>query len=537
MPKITLNKKVLENLIGKKLPLDELKNRISYLGTDLESIEGNDITVEIFPNRPDMLSEQGFARALAAFIGAKPGLRSYPVKKSEHRVIIESSVKKVRPYTACALVKNLHATDEKIREVINIQEKLHITYGRNRKKAAIGIYPFDKIKTPIYYKALPKEKIIFKPLGSLKKMNAVQILREHPVGREYGYLLEGLDTYPIFIDSENRILSMPPIINSHDTGKITTLTKDVFIECSGFDLDTLTVLLNIIVSALADMGGDIYSMNLYYGAKKIVTPDLKPKKMKLDKNYVNKLLGLQLRESDIKKWLRRMGFDYVNKNVLIPAYRADILHPIDLIEDVAIAYGYEHFNPEIAAVSTIAREASFESIKRKIQEALIGFGLIETCSFSIMNKELIKKMKLTVNCLALKNPLSKEFDVLRPSLLPSLLHILSENQHHEYPQRLFEINTVIDEYEKVHLGIVFSHEKAYFTELKQILDALCGALGLSYSLVPQELPSFIEGRAGDIFVNKRFIGVIGEIHPEVLVNFNLGNPVVALELNLDSLYL
>ena len=156
---------------------------------------------------------------------------------------------------------------------------------------------------------------------------------------------------------------MPPIINSHSTGKITEKTKDVFIECSGFDLDALKILLNIIVTALADMGGEIYSMELFYDKKKEITPDLSPKKMKLDTNYVNKILGLSLNDTEIKKLLERMGFSYNNKQVLIPSYRADILHPIDIVEDIAIAHGYENFTPEIPKIATIAKEDPLEIFK------------------------------------------------------------------------------------------------------------------------------------------------------------------------------
>src|SRR3989344_1414874 len=151
MPTITLNRKVVEELVGKKLPLDKLKDRISMLGTDLESINEKEIVVEIFPNRPDLLSEQVFARALSSFIGVKKGLRNYKSNKPSYKVVIDKSVKEVRPYTACAVVKNLNFSDERIREMIQIQEKLHVTYGRNRKKVAIGIYPLEKIKFPVNY--------------------------------------------------------------------------------------------------------------------------------------------------------------------------------------------------------------------------------------------------------------------------------------------------------------------------------------------------------------------------------------------------
>jgi len=249
MPTITLNKKVFEILVGKKLPLKELKDRISMLGTDLEEIEGNDINVEIFPNRPDLLSEQGFARAFSSFMGIKTGLREYDVKKSNYEVIVDKSVSKVRPFTAVAIVKNIRFDDEKIKEIIQIQEKLHVTYGRNRKKCAIGVYPLEKITFPVRFIAKKPTEIRFRPLEFPREITGLQILSQHPTGRDYAHLLEGLDKFPIFIDANDKILSMPPIINSHDVGKISDNTQDVFIECSGFDYKVLALCLNMIVTA------------------------------------------------------------------------------------------------------------------------------------------------------------------------------------------------------------------------------------------------------------------------------------------------
>jgi len=178
MPTININRKVFEHYVGKKLPTEKLKDRISYLGTDLEDVNDKEIVVEIFPNRPDMLSVQGFARAFSSFIGAKTGLRVYKVEYSNEKMIVDKSVADVRPYTACAIVKDIHFNDEKIKEVIDIQEKLHITYGRHRKKVAIGIYPFEKIKTPIKFTAKNPEEIVFRPLEFPKKINALQILKQ-----------------------------------------------------------------------------------------------------------------------------------------------------------------------------------------------------------------------------------------------------------------------------------------------------------------------------------------------------------------------
>ena len=338
MPTIRINRKAFEHYVGKKLPTDKLKDRISYLGTDLEDVTDDEIIVEVFPNRPDMLSVQGFARAFSSFIGVKTGLRTYKVEHSGEKVIIDKSVKEVRPYTACAIVRNMHFDDEKIKEVIDIQEKLHITYGRNRKKVAIGIYPYEKIKTPITFRAENPEDIIFQPLEFTREINAMQVLKQHPAGKEYGHLLEGKKKFPVFRDANNEVLSVPPIINSHKTGKISEKTKDVFIECSGFDFNVLKKCLNIIVTALYEMGGKVYSMDLIDGNKKYATPDLNPEDMKADIGYINKWLGLELKESEAKKLFERMGYEYDGRRVKIPAYRADIIHQTDLAEDIAIAY-------------------------------------------------------------------------------------------------------------------------------------------------------------------------------------------------------
>lgn len=543
MPTITLNKTVLEKLIGKKLPLEQLKDRISMLGTDLEKIENNEIVVEVFPNRPDMLSEQGFARALSSFIGVKTGLRKYEVKKSGLQVIIDSSVQGIRPYTACAVVKNLTLNEEKIREIIQIQEKLHITYGRNRRKCALGIYPLEKIVFPITYKADFPGNIKFQPLDMGKKMNASHILEQHKAGKEYGHLLTGMKKYPFFADAKGDILSMPPIINSETTGKITARTKEMFIECSGFDFSTLSICLNIMVTALAEMGGEIFSMELMYEKEKKVTPVLEPSKMRLDLKYVNSRLGLNLLEKDAKKLLERMGYNYQSGNVLVPAYRADILHQVDIMEDIAISYGYENFVPEIPNVATIGQEDALENFWGKAREILIGSGLLEVKNYHLITEEeLNQKMLLHNKIIPLKNSVG-EYNHLRNSLLPSLLKNLQENQHREYPKNIFEIGTAFEfeknetgVAEKQKLGIILCHEKVDFTEVRQMLDVFMKALGVECKVKESKHPSFIDGRVAEILIKRTKVGIIGEFHPQVLVNWGIMMPVVSLELDLEKLF-
>ncbi len=543
MPTINVSKKVFEKFVGKELPLEELKDRISMLGTDLEGIEGDEIEVEIFPNRPDMLSVQGFARAFSSFIGVKTGLRHYDVKSSGEKVIIENSVKEIRPFTACAIVKNLKFDDERIKEIIQIQEKLHITYGRNRKKAAIGIYPMEMISFPIKYKADNPSEIKFKPLESEQEMTSLQILSKHKAGREFGHLLEGLDKFPYFIDNNNEILSMPPIINSQQTGQISEHTEEVFIECSGFDYPVLSKCLNMIVTALADMSGEIYSLELDYENDKKLSPDLTPEKMKLDLKYINKWLGLNLSEDESKNLLEKMGYDYENGLVLVPAYRSDILHQVDLAEDIAIAYGYENFTEEIPNVATIGEENSLEKFARKVREILVGLKLLEVKNYHLTTKEnLNEKMLLENEIVPLKNALG-EHNHLRNAILPSLLLNLKDNQHHEYPQNIFEIgrtfvygDTETGVLESEKLSVVLCHEKTDFTEIKQILVALMDSLGLKVSVQEKEHPSYITGRVGEIIVNDNSLGYIGEINPSVLNDWELTVPVVGFELDLKKLF-
>jgi phenylalanyl-tRNA synthetase beta chain len=547
MPTVTLNKEVVEKMIGKKLSLEELKDRISMLGTDLEKIEGNEIVVEIFPNRPDMLSEAGFARALSSFIGVNTGLKEYKAKKGgpDYKIIIEKEVKEVRPFTACAIIKNLDFDDEKIREIIQLQEKLHVTFGRNRKKLAIGIYPLEKISLPITYTAKKPSEIKFRPLESDREMSGAEILKNHPTGKEYAHLLEGKKLYPVFIDAKGEILSLPPIINSHNTGRIDENTKEVFIECSGFDFSVLSKCLNIIVTSLADIGGEIYEMTLDFAGEKKKSPALSSEEWDVDLQYVNKIIGMNFKESEIKKLFEKMGYGFKNKKVLVPCYRADILHQMDLAEDIAIAYGYENFEPEIPNVSTVAKENPFEIFKDRVADILVGAGLIEVMSYHLNSEEInSKKMFLEEECVKLENSLTADRTILRSWLMPGIMQIFSENTNKEYPQSLFEMGSVFSHDKKEETGIIeksslciaVCSSDSDYTKIKQLIDLLTKALDIDYEASSKEHSSFIIGRSAKIISSKEEFGIAGEIKPEVLENFSVPMPVAALEIDLQKLF-
>ncbi len=544
MPTVTLNRATFDNLLGKKYSTEDLKERIAMIGTDLEKIDDNEIIVEIFPNRPDMLSEQGFARALKAFVGIAPGLQEYAVKKSGYKVIVDNSVT-MRPYTACAIVKNLTLTDERLREIMQAQEKLAMTHGRNRKKSAYGIYPLDTISFPVTYTAKDPDKVKFKPLGFDNFMNASEVLTLHPKAKEYLHLTKEWKKYPFFIDANNNVMSMLPFTNSQDTGKVEVTTKEVFIECSGIDLNNVSVALNMFVTMLADMGGEIYSIEMQYNNKKIITPDLSPRSIELDVLYANKVLGLDLKPLDAKKCLEKMGYAVKGKKVLIPAYRADILHQRDIVEDIAIGYGYDIIEEEIPSIATIAQENPFEVFKSKINNILVGLGMLEISNFHLIDKAVQTTQLLKpVDVLEIIDPVSMEYNSLRHWLLPCLLQTLRINKQHEYPQKFFEIGIVFEKNsekstlteESTHLGIVLSHQKANFTEARQVVEYILRMLEIEATVKEITEPSFLEGRAASICVDNIPIADIGEIYPQVIQNFGLDMPTVAIELNISTLW-
>ncbi|MEX0932871.1 MAG: phenylalanine--tRNA ligase subunit beta [Candidatus Pacearchaeota archaeon] len=545
---VTFDKKTFEKEIGK---FDEkMENKISMFGTPVESEDSKEIQIEVFPNRPDLLSYHGFKRSFLSFLGKSPGMKNYSMKKpkSNFKVIVDSSVKNVRPYTSCAIVKGLKLNDNKIKEIIEVQEKLHLTVGRKRKKLAIGIYPLDKIKLPITFKAINQKEINFVPMGSTESMRGDEIIRKHPTGKEYAHLLKGMDKFPLFVDAENNVLSMPPIINSEFAGKITEKTKDVFVECSGFDAGLLKKCMIILSTMLADMGGKIYQMEIKSSNfKKEISPDFKSSEMKISINNVSKLIGLEFDESKVKTLLEKMGYNYKknSNSVEIPSWRTDILHEVDLIEDIAIAYGYENLVPEIPSISTIGSENPKETMKRKISEIFSGLGFLEVLNYHLTNKEnQLKKMgEFKKKLMEIKGSKS-EYNLLRRDLSHYLLKNFSENSDSEYPQKLFEIGRVFDlEVDNVVEGenLSFGVSAGGFTEVKQTLEYLFKMINLNFKLEEpketEEVPKYlVRGRIASVVLDGKSLGYFGEVHPRILRNWKIKMPVAICEISLKEVF-
>ncbi len=546
MPTITFSLNDLQNLLKRKVSLEQLKELIEYAKGNFEDYDEEEDEVKVDlddTNLPYLWSIEGFVRLIKGILGKEKGIPKLKINNSNYSVIVDRSVKKIRPYIAAFVAKECKVDDYLIKQMVQLQEKLSETYGRKRKKIAIGVYSHKKIKYPIYYKATDPDSVKFIPLESRKEMTQKQILEEHPKGQEYAWILKDLKKCPILIDDKNDVLSFPPIINSNETGKIEEGDDELFFEATGENLEDVLLVTNIFAYALQDRGFKIFSVNIKYHDKNILTPHLFNEKIKVDKDKIQKILGLDLKESEIKRLLERMRYDYVKGKVVIPSYRKDILHQVDVIEDIGISYGYNKIKPLSLTTYSIGTTFPIVNFVDKVREIIIGLGYQEIMSPVLTNKEILyEKMNIKdFGTVEIDQYMSETYSVIRSWILPILMDFLSKNRHTEYPQKVFEQGLVtvrkgeeIKDYERI--AIVSAHEKTDFTVMKQVLDTLFRNLGVSYEIEETEHESFIEGRVGRVSVNGKNVAYIGEINPAVLNNIGLSVPVSGLELNLSDLF-
>ncbi|MFH1589784.1 MAG: phenylalanine--tRNA ligase subunit beta [archaeon] len=551
MPTIELSKKDLFKLIGRTLSKNELEEDIMLVKGEIESEEGDLIKVEIADtNRPDLWSAEGVAREIKRKYSKSNEKPFGKIKPSGIVVNVDKNLKNIRPMTVCAVVRNLNITPTVLSQLIQLQEKVCETFGSKRKEAAIGVYDLHRITSPITYKAFKPNEITFIPLEFTRKLNLNQILRTHPKGKEYALLLEGHDKYPIFIDKTGEVLSMPPVINSDHTGKVDETTKDLFIECSGFSLKYLVPALNVIVSALSERGGMIESVKVVYHDKTLVTPDLTTKKIKVDWKYLENRMGVNVGKSKMKTLLREAGYNVLKEKgndleLEYPAYRQDIMHPVDVGEDVTIRYGFNNIIPENPQMVTEQSMQKINWFSKRVANIIIGLGAQEILSYTLTNKEtMIKKMNLKeMKTIDISNAVSKNWSVFRTWLTPCLMDFFSKNTNKEYPQQIFEIGEVVlfDENAETRtknptrMAWAKADKTADFTEAKQAFDFLLRTLGIKYTMEETKHKSFIEGRVARVYVNKKAVAYVGEIHPVVVDSFGLEMPVCVFELNLTEL--
>ncbi len=543
MPVINFKYSDLCTVLGEEVPVQTLVDRIPMIGADMHETEGDsdDMSVEFFPDRPDLYSVEGLARALRAFLDIEPGMRNYDISESDIEVTIDPSVKSVRPHFLCGVVRDVEVTDTFLKSLMELQEKLHITIGRKRSKLAIGIHDLSTVNAPFVYKLAEPHSIRFVPLAMDEEMDLSEILEKNEKGREYNKLLDGMSEYPIILDRDGQVLSFPPIIN----GRLTTVTvgkHDLFIDVTGNDRKAVKGALDIVASALAERGGRIESVIMHDGSETFRSPDFSPMVRKVSATACGKFIGKDLGPEGTVECLRRMGLDAVADGdeitVIIPPVRLDIMHDVDVYEDVAIGYGFDRFGGSYNVMQTAGSLLPETTLSDGIRDVMIGLGFTEVNTLTLSNQEeefLISGLP-EMEVVTVKNPITEDHTCLRAYLAPSLVRILRHNKHRDLPQRIFEVGYVVrDNRTVLHLCAMATASKVPFTEIKSWTESFLREIGADYTLGTCDYTTFVPGRGASIVYGGNDVGIFGEMAPQVVVDYGITHPIGFFEIDLEPI--
>ncbi|MGA1872639.1 MAG: phenylalanine--tRNA ligase subunit beta [Thermoplasmatota archaeon] len=568
MPVISMDITDLERLVGDGFSLEEFVERIPMIGASVEKVEGDEISVEFFPDRPDLFSVEGVARAYRDLMGkGDPGIddrmrvEEGPVMTLE----VDPGVLGVRPVIGAAHLTNVRIDERTLVSIMNLQEKLHITVGRKRRKVAIGIHDAGPIKAPFRYWAAAPDEVEFVPLQKEGKWNLERILREHEKGMEYAWTLEGLDRYPMITDAEERVLSFPPIINGELT-RVSQETTSIFVDCTGWDLNAVSLSVNIVCSQLLDRGGRLHPVVVRYpktrdfmdlGLTTRQWPMFVWKPVVLDLSWAGSWLGKGFTSEQVTSSLIRSGYRGIEiedgrVTCRVPPWRGDILHQADIAEDLAIGYGFDNFSGSEPRANMTGNERKLSTISRELRRSLIGMGFLEVRTLSLSNEEdqFVLMDRPEVDHMRITNPITTEHTMIRFSSIPSLMGILKANKHRDLPQRIFETaDIMVGNRSRNVIAGLSEDSKASFTEIKGVVQRLLSDLEIVYELESASMGCYIRGRGAAIKVKgngKRggpfpelaggsavVIGHFGELHPRIISSTELSAPVSGFEMDMD----
>ena len=540
------------------------------MGCPVDSNSDESIEVEVFPDRPDLLSHENIARASRSFLSSKEVEVILPVSQGDVRVSVEPELEDVRPVVLGAVVRGVDTgsspeeKEEFIQSLMDHQEKLHMTLGRKRKFASIGVHDLNSLKPPFKVTTVPSN-FSFIPLACSEEMSIEQILEEHPKGAEYAHLMDGMSRFPVILDSEDKVLSFPPIINGAHT-TVHEGTSDFFIDVTGWDVRACESCLLLVCLSMSERGGMVESIELTDSNDEAFrVPNGGARKHRVPESLISKILGLELGPEELSRAIGRMGgvlegsqtvTDGPNERgrwadcvvgeiehiVSMPRWRSDIMHPVDIVEDIAIGHGFENL-PEILSKTHLdAIPLASSNLDRRFGESMRACGLQEVQGLTLSNERdqfEIVRWPQEQGMALISNPITSDHTVLRQYILPSLLRLLAANRHHELPQRVYELGTVVKGFSNCRRGAWTCAEVGSgFTASKGIVQALLRDLGADpgdvefVSTQPGHGP-WITGRGSQIMVKGESIGEFGEISPEVSGEFGIKSPIQAGEIDLE----
>jgi phenylalanyl-tRNA synthetase beta chain len=558
---------------------DELKSDLFDLGLEFEGwTEDDEFQLEFAPDRLDRLSVEGVARSLRYHYGDDRGVDVPNTNSADWTIEVEDQPDE-RPYVTGAVVRGLDMDDAALESLIQLQEKLHATMGRKRAKGAIGVHDLTMLKgaaatdgggNSITYTSADPDEATFVPLDADAEMTPGEVMQSHETGQTYGDLVADFDRVPAIYDAIG-LFSFPPVINGRRT-EVSVDSRDLFIEMTGTDQWTIDHMCNIVCYALAARGGQVEQVDVSYAddapgeyaGKTLERPDFSVRTKTVTHDRIESILGVSLEGREVVDYAERAGLDATETEsddgtayeVEVPPYRVDVIHPLDIIDDIGRALGFNSLEPTYPDVSTVGGRHERSRLEDAARDALVGLGFEDLLNFHMTNEaENFERMTLpmpddgdadTVGQAApvtIQEPYSEDYTILRTWALPSIMMVLENNTHRSYPQDLAEIGLAAGLDESENTGVAehrtiaaaLARTDASYEDAKARLQALADAFDKDLETPPTTHPSFIGGRAAEVVLDGESVGVVGEIHPTVLVEHDLELPVAAFELRLDGL--
>ena len=486
--------------------------------------EDGDIVMEFNPDRPDLYSIQGVTRAIRTFDGIEKFTNQ---TINDEDLEVHSFPPRYRKYFSVGIVRGCNLRNL-IPEIIDFQEKIDLTVGRHRRLSSIGLHDLSKVKFPITYKEVTRDGK-FVPLKETEEVRIDEFMKQHQKAMEYGDLVG--DRIPAIIDSEGRIISLPPILNSAVT-TVTEDTVDLLVDVEGTSKNAVERTMKLMLTALSYPSGTISRVRL----NGEISPPLKNDEKKISRQSVKRLLGYDIPDEEIRSSLERMGYGFWEGKVVVPLYRTDIIADVDIIEDIFKGIGYDNVRRMKEGFVSYGKENPLRAMEGKIRQLLVGYNMSETVSSSLANSRYNSIYGFNDRKMEIVNPVSQEQDSIRTRMSPSLMQTFVNNFRNPYPQRIFEIGSVyVDGQEKDVLGVGIADKAASFSEIKGIFVSILEDLGIEgYEMVRDELAMYAPGRLAAISINGRKIGFFGEVHPGILRNVGIKMPVVMGEIDIQE---
>ena len=574
MPTISVPQSLLRELMereGFEHNIDRLNDELPLLGTDIDACDEDQLDIEIFPDRPDLLSGETLAYAMANFLHGAPASPDLDVQPSGVTMTVDPDLKDIRPVIYGALVRNvtLPGNDEDVEQFIkglmDHQEKLHFALGRGRQRASIGVHDFAALAPPFRVTAVEGDRT-FVPLACDQPMSVSDVLLQHTKGVEYAHLLEGMSRYPLIIDKNDDVLSFPPIINGDHT-TVTHTTRDFFVDVTGWDERACEAALMLVCLQLAQRGGTVESVEITTcDGRTITTPNGAGKTHAVPEELVENLLGRSFTDEEIHTAIQRMGGRFEGRQpapndaparstsmavaragtnelmFTMPRWRFDLLHPVDLVEELAIGHGYEDLGTDVPKATLTAQPRIDHHLRRRLRTSMQGMGMMQIQSLTLSNQhDQFDSMRWMPahEVTLITNPITVDHTMLRQHLLPGLLKLLAGNRHHDLPQSVYELGTVVrDHVNAERLAFITAERSGGFAAVRGRIQALCRDLGVDEWIAePLEAGDgpWLAGRGAKVIINGTWVGCFGEVDPAVASLYDLSVPLNGAEFDVDAL--